>query len=121
MPSFSSISAVWLRVDQSDLEPMITPTSALIVAPLRLRPAARQNQRATRETGVARHVGANQQACWFKGAQLYRKAKIVAPSTCQPFSRPQESIRRQRYTLLLYTFERHAIARSMRACADGCS
>ena len=43
MPSLSSISAVWLRVDQSDLEPMITPTSALIVVPLHLgRLAARQ-------------------------------------------------------------------------------
>src|SRR5476651_2457238 len=42
MPSFSSISAVWLRVDQSDLEPMITPTSALIVVPLIGRPQARQ-------------------------------------------------------------------------------
>ncbi|PHX52273.1 hypothetical protein AO354_26245 [Pseudomonas syringae pv. syringae] len=41
MPSFSSISAVWLRVDQSDLEPMITPTSALIVVPLIGRPQAR--------------------------------------------------------------------------------
>ncbi len=42
MPSFSSMSAVWLRVDQSDLEPMITPTSALIVVPLVGRPRARQ-------------------------------------------------------------------------------
>ncbi|GAB6388695.1 hypothetical protein STUTZSP0542_22340 [Stutzerimonas marianensis] len=25
---------MWLRVDQSDLEPMITPTSALIIVPL---------------------------------------------------------------------------------------
>jgi hypothetical protein len=47
MPSFSSISAVWLRVDQSDLEPMITPTSALIVEPLLSgRPQARQKQQA---------------------------------------------------------------------------
>ncbi|KPW18352.1 Uncharacterized protein ALO83_03776 [Pseudomonas cannabina pv. alisalensis] len=31
---------MWLRVDQSDLEPMITPTSALIVVPLIGRPQA---------------------------------------------------------------------------------
>src|SRR3990167_4792326 len=52
MPSLSSISAVWLRVDQSDLEPMITPTSALIVVPL-LSGASLwrrvQNQQATRD------------------------------------------------------------------------
>jgi hypothetical protein len=53
MPSFSSISAVWLRVDQSDLEPMITPTSALIVVPLLSgRPQARQKQQAAGLRGL---------------------------------------------------------------------
>src|SRR5690606_15172998 len=71
MPSFSSISAVWLRVDQSDLEPMITPTSAVIVVPLVVR-AALQNQ-----TSHSRWPGSsqvNQRARWFEGAELYRKA-----------------------------------------------
>src|SRR5690606_2429845 len=49
MPSFSSISAVWLRVDQSDLAPMITPTSAGIVVPLVVRSAALQNQQAAQQ------------------------------------------------------------------------
>src|ERR1700712_5505994 len=54
MPSFSSMSAVWLRVDQSDLEPMITPTSALIVVPLHRAPAgASKNNKPRGKTGVA--------------------------------------------------------------------
>src|SRR5690606_28901018 len=72
-----------IRVLQSDLEPMITPTSALIVVPLSGAPAgALKNQQAT-QLGVACHVGANQRAGWLEGATLYRKAVAVAPVACR--------------------------------------
>src|SRR5690606_26077667 len=54
MPSLSSISTVWQRVLQSDLEPMITPTSALIVLPhVRAPHGATKTNKPRRRRGLA--------------------------------------------------------------------
>jgi hypothetical protein len=65
-------------VDQSDLEPMITPTSALIVAPLLSgRPQARQKQQATQVAWL--DCTKNGRSYRPKAAQYTAKKAINSP------------------------------------------
>src|SRR5690606_5802372 len=65
MPSLSSISTVWQRVLQSDLEPTITPTSALIVLPhVRAPHGATKTNKPRRRRGLACQAQSQVQDRW---------------------------------------------------------
>src|SRR3990167_9698167 len=79
MPSLSSISTVWLRVLQSDLEPMITPTSALIVLPHLSAPTGATKTNKPRAVRGLSCADQTRQRPVFKAGQYTEKPRLSRP------------------------------------------